>query len=241
MIQIGICDDNLNLQEKYQEMVKKIAQKHEIGYETVLFCDGKEVIQYVEKKEKELNILLLDILMKEMSGIETAAELRRQKSGVVILFLTSSEEYKVATMDIKPQAYLVKDQLTIEEFEEALLGAINFMKEKEKKVYILKNTEANVRIPLSDISFVEGDKNLWNIYLWDGTIIVDEHFRMLEFLGNIDFYQVNPQYLIGLAYVQKIEKNQIVISDRKHSIIPVSESCLKKFKNVFTEYMIRQM
>lgn len=241
MITIGICDDNLKLQKKYQSMVSEAAQKHGIEIEVILFQDGSEVIEHMKLHENPFDILFLDILMNDVNGLETAEELRKLRSRALIIFLTSSEEYIFDTMNIKAHAYLMKDQLTNEKLEEVLLSAIQGVEEREKDIYRLEKNDNTYQFAIQDICFIKTYKGFCYIHHWDGIILENDNQKILDIIKGKDFFQVDAQYFVNLRYLQKIEKKQVVLSDTSHNIVPLDPSYAKNLKLAFTSYMMNQM
>lgn len=240
MIKIGVCDDNLSLQRKYSDIVGKAAAKNGMDTEILLFDDGKNVLECVGKKENCPEILFLDIIMEEIGGIETAKALRKMKSEIVIIFLTSSEEYVFELMETNPLAYLMKDQVNIENFEEVLLKAKDNIEKRKEAVCQMENKDNLYRFNLQDICFIKQYKNHCYLQHWDGLIIEEDNFDVLDIIEGKDFYQVHPQYFVSLQHIQKIEAKQLVLSDESHNVIPIAENCVKELKLAFMEYMIKQ-
>ena len=58
--------------------------------------------------QKPFDIILLDVVMPLLNGIEAANELREKDKNVKIVFLTSSPEFAVASYTVKASNYLLK-------------------------------------------------------------------------------------------------------------------------------------
>lgn len=55
-----------------------------------------------------MDIILLDIVMPLLNGMDTARELRAQDTAVKIIFLTSSPEFALESYEVRAQDYLLK-------------------------------------------------------------------------------------------------------------------------------------
>lgn len=75
-MKIAICDDNRTVIEQVEQYIE-IINDRSIEYE-VFFC-AEELHKYIEKYEKEFDVFILDIEMKEMSGIDFAKKTSRKK------------------------------------------------------------------------------------------------------------------------------------------------------------------
>jgi DNA-binding NarL/FixJ family response regulator len=76
--------------------------------------DGAQALQLAEREQPD--VVLMDIAMKGMNGLEAAAKLRERQPGVkiVILSMHTSEEYVLLALRAGAAAYLIKDSATAE-------------------------------------------------------------------------------------------------------------------------------
>ncbi len=91
--------------------------------------DGLECLEKLKRVKPD--ILLLDINMPDMNGIEVLEELKRKNNPVKILMLTvhSEVEYLVKAVDIGADGYILKDSGSIE-----LKQAINVIMTNESYI-----------------------------------------------------------------------------------------------------------
>lgn len=241
MIVIGICDDNLSLQKKYAAMIKSVMNKIKHEHEIIIFHDGKDVLTYVKQEHKNLDILFLDILMKDLNGVETAKSLKELNIHILINFLTSSEEYIFDALRLKPYAYLMKDQLSVENLEEILHQNIDIIEKRKKEKWRLREIDSSFDFSLDDISYIKVCDTHCTIYQYNGLFIELDNLKILDFIKEIRFFKVSHTFIIGLRFVQKIEKKRVVLSDCTKSEIPIEEGKVKRLKLAFTQFMMKQM
>lgn len=91
MINICICEDNTAQVELVTKHVKNWASNKKINYRLKTYTSA-EVFLFGSGDELPVDILLLDIQMGDMSGIDLAKTLRKQKNDVVIIFITGIED-----------------------------------------------------------------------------------------------------------------------------------------------------
>jgi len=93
-----------------EETVRTFVQRvlREAGYETVTASDGPEAIDAVRRME--LDLLLTDVNMPEMSGDELARRLRQNRPGLKVLYLTgfSDQLFQEKNTLWQDEAYLDK-------------------------------------------------------------------------------------------------------------------------------------
>ena len=86
------------------------------GFYVATASDGEEGLAAAEKERPDL--ILLDILMPKMDGIETAKKLQEAKNAALIIFLTNikDEEHMSKAMEAVPKTeYIIKSDLGISE------------------------------------------------------------------------------------------------------------------------------
>jgi len=91
------------------------------GFFVVTAQDGQEGLMIAEKEKPDL--IMLDILMPKIDGIETARKLQEARNKVPIVFLTNmkDEEHISKAMEIVPNTeYIIKSDLTINEIVERI-------------------------------------------------------------------------------------------------------------------------
>ena len=101
MYRILICDDD-------KEIVKAIEiYLSREGYEIEKAYNGKQAMQIM--KEKEIHLLILDIMMPEMDGMQVAKEVRKEKGIPIIMLSAKSEDYdKIAGLNNGADDYVTK-------------------------------------------------------------------------------------------------------------------------------------
>ncbi|WP_020617160.1 response regulator transcription factor [Paenibacillus daejeonensis] len=91
---------------------------HEVGFELVGQCaDGREALQFLEKRA--VDVLLCDIRMPILSGLEVAQQLYERKSGIKVVFLSGYKDFDYAkqAMTYGIQHYIVKPTKYTELFD----------------------------------------------------------------------------------------------------------------------------
>lgn len=101
MYNVLVCDDD-------KEIVKaiKIYLSKE-GYKIFEAYNGKQALKVMN--EEEIHLVILDIMMPEMDGMEVASQIRENKSVPIIMLSAKSEDYdKVAGLNIGADDYVTK-------------------------------------------------------------------------------------------------------------------------------------
>jgi len=105
MINIGICDDELNHRVEINCILKEILNSYPINYNIYEFSSGEELLN---NYPKNLDILIMDIQMKLINGMDTARRIREFDGNLEIIFMTSFSEFMQEGYEVKAYRYILK-------------------------------------------------------------------------------------------------------------------------------------
>ena len=100
MIKIMVVEDERNLQLLYQQELS------EEGYEIVVVGDGETAAE--KAKTENPDLVVLDIMMPGMDGLETLGKILSQDNTVPVILNTAYSHYKENFMSWSADAYVVK-------------------------------------------------------------------------------------------------------------------------------------
>ena len=109
-IKVMLADDHVLMREGIRQLLEFDGSIEVIGEAS----DGEECLQKLEKVKPD--VLLLDINMPKLSGIEVLEEIKRKKINVKVLILTVHNEvdYLIRAVDIGVDGYILKDSESAE-------------------------------------------------------------------------------------------------------------------------------
>lgn len=124
-MEIGIVDDNVQLS---RQLIQKLSLAEEVK---ILFNvdRGRKAIDWLRENLQKPDIILMDIEMPDMDGIETTFRIKQQYPGIRILMLTVFESEEKIFNAIKAGAtgYLLKDEkldVMLRAFDEIMEGGV---------------------------------------------------------------------------------------------------------------------
>ena len=100
MKKILVADDEMAIRLLYSEELK------EEGYEVYTAANGREALEIIEKVA--LDLVILDIKMPEMDGIEALRQIKEKKPGLPVVLSTAYGDYKQDFATWASDDYLVK-------------------------------------------------------------------------------------------------------------------------------------
>ena len=157
MYKIAVCDDEIKILEDINRMIKK----HQPDAEVSTYSNGERLLKAME--EENYDVVLLDIDMPGISGMEVAAAMTEDKRKSLIVFVTAHDELVYDSFKYHPFAFVRKKYLR-EELPEVLADCIREVETKEKRFHF-RAEGGQVSVLLSDICYFEAEGNYLIVHL----------------------------------------------------------------------------
>lgn len=231
-LKIAVCDDDALQREYLSGVAAAWAKRNRHLAEIRQYAEPKTFL-FDYSEEKDFDILLLDIEMPEMNGIELAKRIRRESETVQIIFITGYYEYFGDGFDVSALHYLLKP---VEEGKicPVLDRAANNLAYRERSVLIVE-AEASVKVALADILYVESQ----NVYVIVHTAHGTHRTRMAlgRFCEGLDetFFKVHRSFVVNLKYIKKITRTDITMANG--DTIPISRGMYGEVHAALIKYL----
>lgn len=155
---IVICDDHESDALAAKEVIKRTAQELHIKTEFDIYSNTAEVERKLLVKKEPVDILILDIDMPEISGLELAEIPRAENLNLIIIFLSAHEEFVFKAIEFQPFRYIRKIRLETE-MPIAIQAAVNVLEISSDNQTILYTEEGEKAVMISEIMYFEA-KNI---------------------------------------------------------------------------------
>jgi len=209
-INIAICDDELRQTEYLKTIVTEWAELAKHRTEIFNFSSA-EAFLFEYSENKNFDILLLDIEMGKMNGVELAKRLRAEHSDVQIIFITGYPDFIAEGYEVSAVHYLLKP-VKKEKLYEVLNRAVSRI-EQAPRFFVFSSGKESYRISADTIRYAESDGH----YVLLHTDTEDYRFRMTipELEGHLDhaFYRCSRSFVVGLKHIARITKTTVVLED----------------------------
>ena len=231
-LKIAICDDDVTQREYLTEAVSDWAKENRHLADVRQYMDAKSFLfDYLE--DKGFDILLLDIEMPEMNGIELAKTVRRENSTVQIVFITGFYEYFSDGFDVSALHYLIKPADERKLFT-VLDKAVYNLAYRQRSV-LLVTTDGEVKVSLADILYIESE----NVYIIVHTVHGDYRTRvaLTKFIEQLDetFFKVHRSFVVGLKYIKKITRTEVIMTNG--ASVPISRGLYDEVHAALIKYL----
>lgn len=227
---IAICDDEKIDTEYLCRLVEKWAADSKYTIKIKLFLSAEEFLFHYEE-DKTWHILLLDIEMGKMNGVELAKKIRAKNKEVQIIFITGYNDYISDGYDVEALHYILKP-VQKEKLYEVLFRACERLKGREAALF-LELPDSMARIPFYEIRYIEVRANYVTIY-GEEEITIKTTLSSLEKKLDGSFFRVGRSYIINMEYIRKITKKDVILKDETK--VPISRGYYEKLNRAFIDY-----
>lgn len=234
-MRVAICDDDEAQRLLIRKYVEEWALDNRVGLETKLFASG-ENFWFAWEDDSAYDLLVFDIEMGKLSGMELAAEIRKKDEDIPILFVTGYDSYMAQGFEVAALHYLLKP-LRKEKFFAVLdkFNKIWLCRIQEEKL-LFRAEEGLLSLPVSKIWYIEAMAHQCTLYTEDAShVLCSSIGEMIKQLCNKrEFVRCHRSYLVNVRHISAIVKPELVLDDGRR--IPVSRSAEKEVGRLFIEF-----
>ena len=235
-MKVAVCDDDRAIIEQIEEYIEIIHDKS-LEYE-VFFC-AEELQRYVTEQDVNFDVFILDIEMKEMSGIDFAKRLREKNVNALIIFMTSYSQYVFDVFEMITFDFIEKP-LTFEKMKKILEKIKNYLG-IARKSFVFSYRKNNYSVAFSNISYLEKEgRKVW-IYTTS-----DKKYQcnmtLVEIWSQLDtetFGLLNKSLIVNISKIEGIMGESVVLQGGKR--LYVSRDYKKELKKKDLEYLRGQV
>jgi two-component system, LytTR family, response regulator AlgR len=251
-MRIVIVDDEPLARERVRRLLAEFP-----GYEVVGEAgEGGQALALI--REQNPDLVLLDIRMPGMDGLQVARNLAEEKTPPAVIFCTAFSEHALSAFDASATAYLLKP-IKKEKLREALQRArrpsraVQLSVERTdatrpKREFVLATTrEGLVRVPAEDIVYFLADQKYTTVHHLHGEVLIEESLKTLEQDFAPWFLRVHRKALVATRFILSLERGKG--DDDEHHLVrlrhateplPVSRRRLAEVRRFLTENQARE-
>ena len=191
-------------------------------------------------RDNPAQLLLLDIQMPELSGIEFAKILPKETR---IIFTTAFSQYAVEGYKVDALDYLLKP-VSYEDFLKSTGKALDWFSVVQRqdayrrdRFMFVKTDYKLQRVNLDDILYIEGLKDYVRFYLKDGQRIMSlmSMKKLEEYLPKPEFLRTHRSYIVHMSETPLVDRFRIVFGEE---YIPISENYKDEVQNYFVMHTL---
>ncbi len=219
-MKILIVDDEKPARDRLRQLLDDFGDHDIVGEAS----NGEEAIALAASTIPD--VVLLDIRMPGVDGIETAHHLNAMETPPAVVFTTAYDEYAIDAFDARAIGYVLKP-VRRERLERALehasrlsghalseLTANSSLKSTRNHVCARIHDELRL-IPVADISYFNADQKYVCVHHSDGEDLIDDSLKSLEDEFAEQFVRIHRSALVAVDKIEKLEKT----SDGKTHVV----------------------
>ena len=228
---VAIVDDS-NIDAEYvQSILESWAQDRQASVQMRRF-NSAESFLFHYADDKDWDVLLLDIEMGAMDGVSLAKKIRQENESVQIVFVTGFGDYISEGYEVSALHYLMKPVKQDKLF--AVLDRAVAAIQKTERVVLLPVDGEMLRLPVGQIEYVEAFSHAVAVTTEADTIQVKMPISEIEKLLGEGFVRCHRSYLVGLKYIARLSKTEVILDNRK--TLPLSRSAAASVHKAFISY-----
>lgn len=230
MIRIAVVDDEKIITDMEQKKIKNILDFFSEEYEIYIFTDGITLLNQFDNYKFDL--IILDIDMPDITGMEIAKKLRGKDIDIEIIFVTNKDDFVYDAIKYSPFRFIRKLKFDSEIYE-ALENFI-YKREKETIVKTFSTDYGKKMIQINKIIFIEVRSHKLTVYMNNNkNFIANGNLKDIENeIAEYGFIRIHQSYLVNFQYINIIKQKEIVLDNGER--LPISRG---KYENVKMQFV----
>lgn len=229
-LNLAVCDD---LPEEREKLLALLEQAP-IATNYTQFASGEELLGAF--RPGKFDLLLIDIYMDGMTGVEAVQKIREMDKAIPIAFTTTSTDHTLESYRLSVLKYLEKpvQQKEIDD----LLRLVKLQKDSAPRLAIQQNGKTQ-KLPLSELMVLEQQGHHVVLSLKGGSTI-QLYGKLSDLLPQLEgqpFFCPHKSYCVNLAFVRGIneEYQSYELADGK--MVPISRSNRARARRAWEDFL----
>ena len=231
MIRIAMVEDEAAVREQLQGYIQRYTRQYGTEFAVTEFSDGVEIL---DAYRPVYDIVLLDVEMKHLDGMETARRIRALDADVVLIFITNMAQYAIKGYAVGALDYVLKP-VPYFAFSQQLQKAVEKVR-RHARHYLAVPVEGGLRrLDTVQIYYWESEGHRVHFYTEDGEFTAPGALKTFEEkLAACPFARCNSGYLVNLAQVRGVQQGVVEVGPYE---LQVSRPKRKSFLAALADYI----
>ncbi|WP_343084866.1 LytR/AlgR family response regulator transcription factor [Blautia producta] len=234
MIRIAVCDDDTDSIINNQIILKNCLSRLKALAEIQTYNNGKMLLNDILEDNSYYDLILLDIEMPDISGMELVQAIKPALPNVKVIFITSHVKYAIDSFELSIFRYVPKNDLD-KRLTYAVTDALKLIMLEDDKSYTVLTANRMEKVRYSDILYILRDGKNAALHTYHGIIKVRK--SLLTVCGELEseeFIFIERGCIINLIHLTQIKNSSVYLRDG--TILPISRSHLQDVKMAVNSY-----
>lgn len=231
MINVAIIEDEKDAAEILTQHLMRFTKEKGTAFHSICYNNP---VMFLENYKPNFDLILLDIELPDINGMDVARKLRKIDNSVMIVFVTNMAQFAIKGYEVNAFDFIVKP-----------VSYINFALKLERVVDIIKTkTEIKIMVTVDDeskfitameICYVEVIKHRVIYHTINGIFESYGTLKKIEpILLKADFAKCNNCYLVNLRYVSRVKGYTVTVASEE---LQISHPKKKDFVRALNDYI----
>lgn len=234
MVKIAICDDEEKSVALHKKIVMECLQSEGIGCEITTYTLSQNLLYDITDDGFFYDLILLDIEMPGISGMEIPQKVIIFLPNVRIIFVTSHTEYAIDAFELSIFRYVPKNNLEAK-LASAVVDAAKLIELETGQEYMIQTANRMEKIPYKDIFYIQRDGKNASIVSSIGTSKVRKSLQQVfDELNTSEFIFIDRGYIVNIIQIMKISDSTAILKNGEQ--LPISRSHLQEVKQKINQF-----
>ncbi len=236
-IDVAVCDDEPFVAKTISEVAQKELSRHGFQARIEIVHDALSLAQ--ELKEQGFDLMLLDIEMPLVDGIEFSRMLRGKGDRTELVFVSNAEDRVFESLPVRP-LYFVRKSHFADDMKEAINAFAKSWKDrKQDRMVSFATAHAQGTFSVDDILYIEARRRQKIIHMATGhtaevTATLED---MADELAPYGFYRVHKGFIVNFAHVEQMSSKGIAIGG---DLIPISRGTIQDIRLAYMDFLSKK-
>jgi DNA-binding LytR/AlgR family response regulator len=232
MISTAIVEDEQSAYEILKDHLLHFQKDNGVEFEISYFSNS---LSFLDEK-KAYDLILLDIEMPSINGMDLAKKIRAKDSKVILIFITNMVQYAIKGYEVDALDYVLKP-INYSRFSSLMKKTLRILTKNKEDEIVLKTVGGWAKVYLSTIYYLEISDHLLIYHTKQGDFEVWKSLAAAEEeLPKESFVRCNHSTIVNLKFVVATEKDVIYLTDKKIEI-QISHGKKKDFLSKLNTYL----
>ena len=230
-MRVAIIDDEKESFDLLKSYLIRYQKEHGGAFEIETFSSGEELLK---DYRAIYDILIFDIQMPGISGIDAAKKVREHDKKAIILFITSMAQYALQGYEVEAVDYIIKP-LSYYDFAMKIAKVIRKVVQQEEVCVAVDTQEGIRKVLVSGICYMEVLGHYIYYHTKEGLIVARGSMKEAEEQFTLyNFVRVHKSYIVNLRHVTKVDANDVEVNGER---IPLGRVYRHMFLQAFLRFV----